>query len=88
MRQDWTVWDLDAVMPMAYHSFYDEPVSWIEGVVAEGVKALPAGRPLYAALYLPALNGDGEFEEAVARARAGGAAGIGMFGGENVIPEP
>lgn len=86
VRQDWAKWDLDAVLPMVYHSFYDEPVSWIEGVVTEGVGALPETRPLYAALYLPALKGEGEFEEAVARARAGGAAGIGLFGGVRAIP--
>ena len=86
VRQDWAAWDLDAVMPMAYHSFYDEPISWIEEVVAEGVKALPASRPLYAALYLAALKGEGEFEDAVARARAGGAAGVGLFGGVKGIP--
>ena len=88
VRQDWAAWDLDAVMPMVYHSFYDEPVSWIEGVVADGVKALPVGRPLYPALYLPKLKDEGEFEEAVARARAGGAAGIGLFGGVKGIPAP
>ena len=86
VRQDWPAWDLDAVLPMVYHSFYEEPVSWIEGVVTEGVKALPVDRPLYAALYLPALKGAGEFEAAVARARAGGAAGVALFGGVRTIP--
>ena len=86
VRQDWPAWDLDAVLPMAYHSFYRESPAWIESVVAEGVAALPAGRPLYAAIYLPALQEEGQFEEAVARARAGGAAGIGLFGGVRKIP--
>ena len=38
---------------MVYHSFYREDVAWIEATVREGVRALPAGRPLYAGLYLP-----------------------------------
>ncbi len=88
VRQDWPAWNLDAVLPMVYHSFYNEPVAWIEGVVAEGVAALPADRPLYAALYLPALQDEGEFNEAVARARAGGARGIALFGGVRKIPPP
>lgn len=87
VRQDWPAWDLDAVLPMVYHSFYEEPVAWIEPTVAEGVAALPASRPLYAALYLPALKADGAFAEAVARARAGGAAGVALFGGVRSIPE-
>ncbi len=87
VRQDWPSWDLDAVLPMTYHSFYDEPVAWIEGVVAEGVAALPPSRPLHAALYLPELKGEGEFEEAVARARAGGSRGVALFGGVRKIPD-
>ena len=86
VRQDWPSWDLDAVLPMVYHSFYDEPVDWIEPTVAEGVGALPPSRPLYAALYLPALKEEGEFERAVARARSGGARGIALFGGVKAIP--
>lgn len=39
VRQDWPAWNLDAVLPMVYHSFYDEPVAWIEATVAEGVGA-------------------------------------------------
>lgn len=87
VRQDWTAWNLDAVLPMTYQSFYDEPVSWIETTVAEGVAALPAARPLYAALYLPTLKEPGAYEEAVARARAGGARGIALFGGVKEIPK-
>ena len=86
VRQDWAAWDLDAVMPMVYHSFYDEPLSWIEHAVAEGVQAIPDRRPLYAALYLPALTGEGEFEEAVTGARTGGASGVALFGGVREIP--
>ena len=86
VRQDWPAWNLDAVLPMVYHSFYEENVDWIEGVVAEGVHAVPASRPVYATLYLPALQSEGEFERAVAAARAGGAAGLALFGGVKDIP--
>ena len=47
---------------------------------------LPERRPLYAALYLPTLTGEGEFAESVARARAGGASGVALFGGVREIP--
>jgi uncharacterized lipoprotein YddW (UPF0748 family) len=80
VRQDWVHWNLDAVLPMVYHSFYNEKPEWIEGAVREGVTALPANRPLYAGLYLPDLKGD-DFDRAVKFAMAGGAKGVSLFGG-------
>lgn len=81
VRQDWVKWDLDAVLPMVYHSFYNEKTEWIERAVKEGTTALPASRPLYAGLYLPDLKGEADFDEAVQRAMAGGAKGVSLFGG-------
>ena len=81
VRQDWPSWNLDAVLPMVYHSFYEQDVAWIEGAVTEGVQALPAHRPLYAGLYLPELKSEREFELAVEAALNGGAQGVALFGG-------
>jgi hypothetical protein len=88
VRQDWAHWQLDAVLPMVYHSFYREDVAWIEATVREGVRALPAGRPLYAGLYLPELREPGRFEAAVEHALAGGARGVALFGGVKKVPGP
>ena len=30
VRQDWTKWNVDAVLPMVYNGFYKEDVPWIE----------------------------------------------------------
>jgi uncharacterized lipoprotein YddW (UPF0748 family) len=86
VRQDWPAWNLDAVLPMVYHGFYEEPIGWIAHAVREGVAALPPGRPLYAGLYLPDLPDDAAFAEAVAAARAGGAQGVALFGGVRTVP--
>jgi len=86
VRQDWPAWNLDAVLPMVYHGFYEEPVAWIRDAVAEGVAALPASRPLYAGLYLPDLSDEAAFAQAVAAARAGGARGVALFGGVRPVP--
>ena len=86
VRQDWPRWDLDAVLPMAYHTFYEQPVAWIEDAVREGVTALAGKRPLYPGLYLPVLADDADDAAAVAAARAGGASGIALFGGLRRIP--
>ena len=87
VRQDWPQWELDAVLPMLYHHFYEQPIAWIEASVAEGVNALPANRPLYAGLYLPALENDEDFDRAVQHALAGGAQGVALFGGVRRVPD-
>jgi len=87
VRQDWVHWNLDAVLPMVYHSFYNEKPEWIEGAVKEGVAALPKDRPLYAGLYLPDLPGD-DFDRAVKFAMAGGASGVSLFGGTRTVKAP
>ncbi len=81
VRQDWARWNLDAVLPMVYASFYNEKVPWIESAVKEGVAALPPERPLYAGLYLPDLQTREDFDLAVQGALAGGAKGVSLFGG-------
>lgn len=86
VRQDWTRWDLDAVLPMTYHHFYEKPVSWLEEAVREGVAGLAGERPLYPGLYVSALGDDGDYAAAVEAVRAGGASGIALFGGIRPIP--
>ena len=84
VRQDWVHWNLDAFLPMVYHSFHNEKPEWIQRAVKEGVTALPANRPLYAGLYLPDLHGD-DFDRAVKFAMAGGAKGVSLFGGLRTV---
>ena len=77
VRQAWDEWPLDRFFPMLYHSFYMEDIGWIGDGVREGVSALD-GTPLNAGLYLPSLDPAG-LAEAVATARAAGAAGVSLF---------
>jgi len=81
VRQDWPSWPVDLLLPMVYHNFYEQPVAWIETAVAEGRAALPPGKALVPALYLPALEAPGEYEAALKAARNGGAAAVAIFGG-------
>ncbi len=78
VRQAWEEWDVDAVFPMIYHGFYEEPVSWIESATREGVEALGGRIPLYSGLYLPQLSPE-ELGEAVMYAQRGGATGVSLF---------
>lgn len=86
VRQDWTRWDLDAVLPMVYHTFYEQPVAWIEEAVREGVTALAGKRALVPGLYLPALKDEAVYRAAVQAARDGGATSVALFGGVRKIP--
>lgn len=78
VRQAWDAWPLDAVFPMLYHNFYEEPVAWIGRAARSGVTALAGRCPLYAGLYLPALD-PAELVTAVQAARDAGAAGFSVF---------
>ena len=56
VRQDWTKWKVDAVLPMVYNGFYKEGVPWVERATREGVRALAGRIPLYSGLYVPDLS--------------------------------
>lgn len=86
VRQEWTRWDVDAVLPMVYNGFYKEDVAWIERATREGVEALSGRIPLYTGLYVPDLS-PADLARAAERAFAGGAQGISVFEGNTLTPE-
>jgi uncharacterized lipoprotein YddW (UPF0748 family) len=86
VRQDWTKWKVDAVLPMVYNGFYKEDVAWIERATREGVRALGGRIPLYCGLYVPDLSPAG-LAEAASLAFEGGARGISVFEGNMLTTE-
>lgn len=86
VRQEWAHWDLDAVFPMVYHSFYEENVDWIETAVYEGVEALAGRIPLFAGLFVPDLPPP-ELARAAELAIRAGASGISLFEGNTPSQE-
>ncbi len=86
VRQDWTKWKLDAVLPMIYNGFYKEGVPWVERATREGVRALSGRIPLYSGLYVPDLP-PADLAAAIERALAGGASGVSVFQGDMLTPE-
>ncbi len=78
-RQDWDKWGLDAVCPMLYSSFYNEPVEWIGERMIENIHA--TDMPIYAGLYMPDLGDPSEFRKALEISMKRGASGISLFGG-------
>lgn len=78
VRQNWPDWDLDAVLPMMYHNFYDKDVRWIAQAVKECRRELPKTTPLYSGVFVPSLNEE-EVAQAFEYAMEAGADGISLF---------
>jgi uncharacterized lipoprotein YddW (UPF0748 family) len=86
VRQEWTRWTLDAVLPMIYNGFYKEAVPWVERATKEGVTALGGRIPLYAGLYVPDLS-PADLATAIDLAYSAGATGISVFQGNTLTSE-
>ena len=86
VRQDWTRWKVDALLPMVYQGFYKEDVPWIARATREGVAALGGRTPLYSGLYVPDLP-PADLAEAARQALAGGAQGVSVFHGNLLTAE-
>lgn len=78
VRQNWPDWDLDAVLPMMYHNFYDKNVGWIAKAVKECRSELPKTTSLYSGLFVPSLDTE-ELAQAFEHAMLAGADGISLF---------
>jgi uncharacterized lipoprotein YddW (UPF0748 family) len=76
VRQDWGRFNLDAVLPMLYHRFYEAGPEWVRQYTREAVAAARA--PVYSGLYVPPLEAH-ELERTIAMAFEGGASGVSVF---------
>jgi len=78
VRQEWSQWDLDAVLPMLYHGFYNQGIDWIGEQTKRGIASLRRPIPLYSGLFIPQLTPE-SLEESVAISLEAGAAGVSLF---------
>ena len=83
VRQDWTKWKIDALMPMIYHEYYNEPLSWVETATREGVEGLEGRIPHYSGVFTGWIDAE-EMGDMVRYARSGGANGICLFNSNNM----
>jgi len=86
VRQEWHTWDLDAALPMLYHSFYEEGLDWIGACCRAEVERLPATVPLYSGIFIPALTPE-DLAPAVHASLDGGAAGVSLFAAGSMSDE-
>lgn len=78
VRQQWSMWELDGVLPMLYNGFYNAGVDWIEQQTKIGVDSSKYHVPLYSGLSVGQLKGD-LLGEAINSALSGGAKGVSLF---------
>lgn len=72
------MWNLDGVLPMLYHSFYNGGVDWIAEQTQKGIQSLKKDIPLYSGLFVPCLTPD-DLSRAIAASFRGGASGVSLF---------
>lgn len=87
VRQRWDKWDIDVVLPMIYHNFYNEEIDWIGYATRQGVQDLKnKDTELHTGVYVPEMSA-AEVKEAVQLARENGAKGISFFDGPAITDE-
>ncbi|QZE12901.1 hypothetical protein K4L44_09905 [Halosquirtibacter laminarini] len=79
VRQDWSKFKIDAVCPMIYNGFYNEPISWIGKCVKEDVETMEVKKPVMAGVYVPDMKDPKKMDEAISQALDNGAKGVVFF---------
>lgn len=87
VRQRWDKWNIDKVLPMIYHNFYNEELDWIGYATKQGVNDL-RGREteLHTGIYVPEMTGQ-EVYDAITYAVENGASGVSFFDGPALTGE-
>lgn len=79
VRQRWDKWNVDTVLPMMYHNFYNEELDWIGFVTQQGIADLGNTQTqLHSGVYIPSINPE-ELSQVIELARANGSKGIAFF---------
>lgn len=86
VRQDWSRFRLDLALPMLYHSFYAEPVTWISTSAAEASIQTEERIPQIPGLHLPDISPQ-ELPGLLDKLIQNGATGIGLFSAEELTPD-
>ncbi|WP_241507260.1 hypothetical protein [Aquimarina sediminis] len=87
VRQRWDKWNIDEVLPMIYHNFYNEEVDWIGYATKQGIKDLEGKQTkLHTGIYVPPMTAE-DVSLAIQLAKENGASGISFFDGAAITEE-
>jgi len=83
VRQDWTQWQLDFYLPMAYYKFYDQTIDWVYQTTTENV-ALVKPAPVITAVFMDDILKDQIDPDAlIHHLFNSGSSGLAFFGTPN-----
>ena len=81
VRQRWDKWNVDKVLPMIYHNFYNEEVDWLGYATKQGVSDLKGkSTELHTGIYVPEMTAE-ELSQGISYALENGAKGVSFFDG-------
>ena len=86
VHQDWSLFHADLVLPMAYHSFYNEPATWAADITRKAMQETEGRIPMAPGVHLPDIPA-AELPAHLDRLRATGVHGIGLFSDDELTPE-
>ncbi len=87
VRQRWDKWNVDAVLPMIYHNFYNEEIDWIGYATKQGFEDLKGKKTaLHTGVFVPSMSAK-ELHTAIQLAKDNGASGVSFFDGNAITPE-
>lgn len=86
VHQDWSLFHADLVLPMAYHSFYNEPATWAADITRTAMQETEGRIPMAPGVHLPDIPA-AELPAHLERLRSTGVHGIGIFSDDELTPE-
>ena len=86
VHQDWKFFHADLVLPMAYHSFYNEPAKWAADITRQAMQECEARIPMAPGIHLPDIPVN-ELPAQLDRLRTTGVHGIGIFSDDELRTE-
>lgn len=85
VHQDWSLFHADLALPMAYHSFYNKPASWVTDIVQDAARQTRGRIPLAPGIHLPDLTPE-QLQELLSKLCAAGVCGISLFSDSELSP--
>jgi uncharacterized lipoprotein YddW (UPF0748 family) len=86
VHQDWSLFHADLVLPMVYHSFYNEPASWAAETTRAALRESHGRIPMAPGLHLPD-SPPAALRQHLDSLRSTGVHGIGIFSDDELTPE-
>ena len=87
VRQRWDKWNVDAVLPMIYHNFYNEEIDWIGYATRQGVTDLESKNiALHTGLFVPEISAT-DLYQTMKQAKENGAMGVSFYNGPAITKE-